>query len=152
LFFKNLIKGEVKMVNKAKHETPGVIEVQLPHGFVGIKTVAMLLDVMRLKKSITPRMGSLRNTIGTNKAEKLAGFCTECLMYGETTIVAVVAKRESSDQKVTQFLCLCPCAEVPEVFQINGTFLRPFDSMEGVESKLASVVLSTVRNVERATL
>jgi len=152
LFFKNLIKGEVKMVNKTKSETLGVIEIQLPHGFVWVKIVAMLLDVMSLKKSVIPRMGSLRNIIGTNKAEKLAGFCTECLMRGETTIVAVVAKRESYDQKVTQFLCLCTGADVPEVFQINGAFLRPFDSMEGFENKLSSVVLSTARNIDHATL
>lgn len=127
------------MAKKPKVVTPKVIEVVLPHGFRAIKTVAMELDVLKLKKAITPRMDSLRKAIGTIKAEKLAGFCVECLPAGETAYVTVVAKNTNGENGHS-YLCLCPCAGSQEAFVISSAFLKAVSLKRNSEARSVPVV------------
>ena len=112
------------MAKKAKVVTPNVVEVVLPHGFVAMPVVAMELDVERLKKAITPRMDSLRKAIGTSKAEKLSMFCAECLQYGKTIYVTVVAKMTALGGGGQSYLCVCPCGDGMDTFTISSLFLK----------------------------
>lgn len=139
------------MANNAKVATPAVIEVELPHGFKAIQTIAMELDVLKLKKAITPRMDSLRKAIGTNKAEKLAGFCVECLSAGKTAYVTVVAKNTNGENGHS-YLCLCPCGGSPEAFVISGAFLKAVSLRKDSEAKSVPVVKPQQRKVAHATL
>lgn len=138
------------MVKNAKGVKQAVIEVQLPHGFNAIQTVAMELDVLRLKKAITPRMDSLRKAIGANKAEKLAGFCVECLPEGETAYVTVVAKNTNGENGHS-YLCLCPCGGSTEVFVINGTFLRAVYIKKDSRNKSVLIVQPQQKKIAHAT-
>ena len=113
-------------MTKKSVATPGIHEVQLPHGFRAIPPACMVLDVLSLKKAITPRMDSLRKEIGTNKAEKLNGFCVGCLPAGKKVYVTVVAKKTSDSENRDSYLCLCLCGASMEAFAISGVFLsRP---------------------------
>lgn len=123
------------MAKNTKVVTPMVINVELPHGFKAIPTVAMELDVLMLKKAITPRMDSLRKAIGNIKAEKLSGFCTECLQFGKTVYVTVVAKMIAPNENGQSYLCLCPCGEDAETFAISSSFLRVVDISKKYETK-----------------
>lgn len=112
------------MAKNAKVAKPEVLELRLPQGFVAIGTTLMELDVLMLKKTITPRMDSLRKAIGTMKAEKLARFCIECLPVGEKAQVPVVARTISEGDNGHSYLCLCPCGASSEPFVISGVFLK----------------------------
>lgn len=127
------------MARKAKVVTPAFAEVELPHGFVAIPTVAMDLDVIGLRKSITSRMDSLRKTIGTNKAEKLSEFCAECIQFGTAVYVAVVAKRPVSGGSEPLYLCICPCGDSTDTFVISGSFLKAVSVDKRELARLVSI-------------
>lgn len=150
LFFPNSIQRGSIMARKAK-VTEKVVEVELPHGFVAIPTIAMELDVEGLKRVITPRMDSLRKAIGTKKAEKLSEFCSECLQFGKTVYVAVVAKMSALNGAGQSYLCICPCGDGMNTFVISGTFLKSA-SINNVELRKPVVIAKTLqKNVECAT-
>lgn len=139
------------MARKAK-VTEKVVEVELPYGFVAIPTIAMELDVEGLKKVITPRMDSLRKAIGTKKAEKLSDFCSECLQFGKTIYVAVVAKILGSNGDGQSYLCICPCGDDSmNTFVISGTFLRAASVYNGELTKPVVSAKTLPKNVEYAT-
>lgn len=139
------------MAIKAK-VTEKVVEVELPHGFVAIPTIAMELDVEGLKRVITPRMDSLRKAIGTRKAEKLSKFCSECLQFGKTVYVAVVAKMSVSNGAGQSYLCICPCGDDSmSTFVISGTFLKKASVYNGELTKPVVIAKTLQKNVECVT-
>ncbi|MFZ2303315.1 MAG: hypothetical protein WAV98_00810 [Minisyncoccia bacterium] len=139
------------MAKNAKVVTPRVVNVELPHGFKAIPTVAMELDVLMLKKAITPRMDSLRKAIGTSKAEKLSGFCAECLQFGKTVYVTVVAKTIAQNGNGQSYLCLCPCGDDSEMFTISSSFLRAVDIDKNHEIKRVQATQPQQQKVAYAT-
>ena len=139
------------MAKKAKVVTPNVVEVVLPHGFVAIPTVAMELDVEKLKRAITPRMDSLRKAIGTSKAEKLSVFCTECLHFGKTVYVTVVAKMTASGGEGQSYLCICPCGDGMDTFTISSMFLKAVSINKKNSAGLVDIVYPQQQEVAYAT-
>lgn len=138
------------MAKKAKLATQGILEVLLPHGFEKIPTMAMVLDVLRLKRAIIPRMDSLRKAIGTTTAERLSGFCTECLQFGETVYVTVVAKTITSGENGHSYLCLCPCGVSAETIPISSSFLKDVGFAEKPGAKAVSMFKPQQKNIARA--
>lgn len=138
-------KGEVIMAQQvsAAHEAH-----KLPHGFVAIPETLMVLDVAKLQKVMVPRMDSLRKAVGTSFAEKLSGFCVECLKDGKTANVTVVGRTiEENDQGEHSYLCLCPCGKDLETFVLCGSFL----AMHPVASNSKQRQVRRVSNVAYAT-
>lgn len=139
------------MANTAKVVKPENLELRLPQGFVAIGTTLMELDVLMLKKTITPRMESLRKSIGVIKAEKLVRFCIECLPIGEKAQIPVVARTITEGDNGYSYLCLCPCGGSSEPFIISGVFLK--DVIIDKDSRIRSVPISNPqqRKVAHAT-
>ncbi len=139
------------MAKNAKAVKPENLELRLPQGFMAIGTTLMELDVLMLKKTITPRMESLRKSIGAIKAEKLARFCIECLPVGEKAQIPVVARTVTEGDNGYSYLCLCPCGGSSEPFIISGVFLK--DVIIDKDSRIRSVPISNSKqkNVAYAT-
>lgn len=138
------------MAKKAKAVKPGNLELRLPQGFIAIETTLMELDVLKLKKTITPRMESLRKVMGS-KADKLAGFCVECLPVGDKALVPVVARTIDQGENGHSYLCLCPCVGSQEAFTISEVFLSNVTLDGNSRMKSVPLVQPKQKNVAYAT-
>lgn len=152
VFLNSIQRGSIMvMARKAKVITPKAVEVELPHGFVAIPTVAMELDVFQLKKAITPRMDSLRKALGTSKAEKLSVFCTESLQFGKTVYVTVYAKMKAPSGSGQSYMCVCQCGNGMDTFTISSMFLKAVSINKNKLARLVDIISPQQQEVAYAT-